>query len=512
MLYNVFYSVLKMSIAACIPGAVILILKAVLQKIGLSRSYLMLLYLLIALRLLCPALPESNLSIFNIAESHREEASVIYNKSSQSFDYSYEASEIQKDEGSVYQMVHSASSNGDANKMLLSFIWLIGCIAMVFYMLFSWLMLKRKLRFAVKYDDGIFCSEHIFSSFVFGIFKPKIYIPRGISEENRENIVAHEKMHIKRLDHITKLAAWVVLSVHWFNPFVWLVFRCFSYDIEFACDEAVIKNKGDIASYLNSMLDFSALKDKTEANTTICSFSNQIKLRAKNLAGYKKKPLFIQLLSFIICVFLFPVFGTDAYVAKIPVSNKISDLKENKFTANLSFPKLNLSPEKTAPEIPDEAPQALPAVSPKQFEYKTNLESDDLYMGYELLNYDKISMETIEGSLKNNGIAFANGKAELDKSYTKGSYTWADGEIRSSDIKCDENGNISLYFDLNSESLMQVSICDSITGEMVDQALVVANGENVYSFLGYDPNHTYNIIIKSSTDNGWKINGEYIIY
>ncbi len=512
MLYDVFCSVIKMSVAACIPGAIILILKAVLQKIGFSRSHLMLLYLLIALRLLCPALPESNLSIFNIAENHRGEASVVYNKSSQSFDYSYEASEIKKDDGSVYQMVHLASSNGDANKMLLSFIWLGGCIAMGFYMLFSWVMLKRKLRFAVKYDEGIFYSENIFSSFVFGIFKPKIYIPYGVSEENRENIVAHEKMHIKRLDHITKLAAWAILSVHWFNPFVWLVLRCFSYDIELACDEAVIKNKGDIASYLNSMLEFSKFEDKKEANTTICSFSNQIRLRAKNLAGYKSKPLYIQLLSIIICVFLFPIFGTDAYVAKIPASNKIGDLKDDNFTANLSFPKLNLSPEKTAPQTPDEAPQALPTVRTKQFEYKTNLTSDDLYMGYELLSYEKINMETIESSLKNNGIAFSNGKAELDRSYTKGSYTWTDGEICSSDIKCDENGNISLYFDLNSESLMQVSIFDSSTGQKVDEAVVVANGKNVYSFLGYDSNHTYNITIKSSTDNEWKINGQYIIY
>ena len=199
-------------------------------------------------------------------------------------------------------------------------------------------------------------------------------------------------------------------------------------------------------------------------------------------------------------------------MAKIPASNKIGDLKENNFTANLSFPKLNLSPEKIASQTPDEAPKVLPTVRAKQFEYKTNLTSDDLYMGYELLSYEKINMETIESSLKNNGIAFSNGKAELDRSYTKGSYTWTDGEICSSDIKCDENGNISLYFDLNSESLMQVSIFDSSTGQKVDEAVVVANGKNVYSFLGYDSNHTYNITIKSSTDNEWEISGQYIIY
>ena len=106
--------------------------------------------------------------------------------------------------------------------------WFAGITVLLIYSIISLLCLRSKLIGAVKWQDNIYLADHIESPFVMGLLRPKIYLPSTLSEQEHEYIILHEQTHIKRLDHIVKIVAFLVLTVHWFNPLVWMAFFCAS--------------------------------------------------------------------------------------------------------------------------------------------------------------------------------------------------------------------------------------------------------------------------------------------
>ena len=124
---------------------------------------------------------------------------------------------------------------------VLLIIWLAGVAAMAVYGTLSYARLMRKICTAVKTDDGVYETDLIPTAFSAGFFPPKVYIPCGLSETEHRLIVTHERVHIRRCDHITKLLAFVALAVHWFNPLIWAAFTLMTKDMELSCDEAVLK-------------------------------------------------------------------------------------------------------------------------------------------------------------------------------------------------------------------------------------------------------------------------------
>ena len=116
---------------------------------------------------------------------------------------------------------------------------------------------------AIRFEDNIFMSEKVGSPFTLGFIRPKIYIPFGIDKGTYDQIIAHEKCHIRRGDHIIKPLAFMILSVHWFNPLCWFAFRVMSLDMEMSCDEKVLKLKGDEVmkkNYARALLSFATNK------------------------------------------------------------------------------------------------------------------------------------------------------------------------------------------------------------------------------------------------------------
>jgi len=63
----------------------------------------------------------------------------------------------------------------------------------------------------------------------------------GLDATERRYILLHEQIHIRRKDYIIKILAFLILSIHWFNPLVWIAFRLMSKDMELSCDERVLK-------------------------------------------------------------------------------------------------------------------------------------------------------------------------------------------------------------------------------------------------------------------------------
>ena len=127
----------------------------------------------------------------------------------------------------------------------MSLVWYAGIAAMSIYTLISFIILRRKLRTAVILRDNLFQCETVSSPFVLGIMKPKIYLPYGMDDQNLSHVIAHEQAHIRRKDHWWKPLGFLLLTIHWFNPLMWVAYILLCKDIEMACDEKVIAELGN---------------------------------------------------------------------------------------------------------------------------------------------------------------------------------------------------------------------------------------------------------------------------
>lgn len=169
-----------------------------------------------------------------------------------------------------------------------AWIWLIGLVALLLYGVISYIRLHYKVQDAVLLKENIFQSEKLGSPFVFGFLKPRIYLPYSLEEENLTYVIAHEKMHIKNRDHLLKPIAFILLSVYWFNPIVWLAYYLFCKDLELACDEWVIWNleTADKKAYAKALVMCST--ERKFGNISPLAFGeNAVKERIKNVLHYK---------------------------------------------------------------------------------------------------------------------------------------------------------------------------------------------------------------------------------
>ena len=128
---------------------------------------------------------------------------------------------------------------------ILSIVWTIGILLLIAYTVISYWRLHREIDTAVRYKDNLFQSENVSSPFVLGLIKPRIYLPFSINGQDLEHVVAHEQAHIHRKDHWWKPLGFLLLTIHWFNPFVWLSYVLLCRDIELACDEKAIRELGN---------------------------------------------------------------------------------------------------------------------------------------------------------------------------------------------------------------------------------------------------------------------------
>lgn len=170
-----------------------------------------------------------------------------------------------------------------------SYIWSFGVAILLIYGFVSYFLLKRKMRGAAHIENNIYEADNIKSPFVLGIFKPKIYLPLGLSEKERGYIMLHEQTHIRRHDHIVKFVAYFVLCLHWFNPLVWVAFILMGADMEMSCDERVLKDIGDDVKKDYSLSLLSLATEKRSIGGSPLAFGEGgVKERIKNVLNFKK--------------------------------------------------------------------------------------------------------------------------------------------------------------------------------------------------------------------------------
>lgn len=189
-------------------------------------------------------------------------------------------------------------------------IWAAGFCAMVLYALISWLRLRRRVREAVRLEQGIWGSEFVPSPFILGIFCPRIYVP--LHNALPQAVLDHEKAHIRRKDHWWKPLGFLLLSVYWFHPLLWLAYVLLCRDIELACDEAVVKQLNDTgkADYSQALLHCS-VRRSTIAACPLAFGEVDVKNRVKSVLHYKKPAFWVIAAAILACIATAVCFLTD---------------------------------------------------------------------------------------------------------------------------------------------------------------------------------------------------------
>ena len=307
---ELFLKIVNMSISASWLVLVVLILRFVLKKA--PKWVNILLWGIVAIRLICPFSFESALSLIPSAETFPEK--VI---SGPSFDVQTGITPVDNRINDYlgdryFEGVTVPANNGNNIMTILTIVWTIGILLLVAYTVISYWRLRRKVDTAVRYKDNIFQSENVNSPFVLGIIKPRIYLPFNMNGQNLEHVVAHEQAHIRRKDHLWKPLGFLLLTIHWFNPLMWLAYVLLCRDIELACDEKVIKELGNEqrADYTQALVVCSVNR-RMIAACPLAFGEVGVKDRVKSVMNYKKPAFWIIILAVIACVIVAVCFLTN---------------------------------------------------------------------------------------------------------------------------------------------------------------------------------------------------------
>ena len=204
---------------------------------------------------------------------------------------------------------------------VLAGIWLFGIVALFLYSAVSYCRLRRKVCEAVILRDNIYQSENVCSPFVLGIIRPKIYLPYHMDSREVGHVIAHEQTHIRRKDHWWKPLGFLLLTIHWFNPLMWLSYVLLCRDIELACDEKVIGKMGNAqrADYTQALVACSV--DRRLIAACPLAFGEiGVKERVKSVMNYKKPAFWIVLASVIVCAMIAVCFLTNPIGFQFDVS------------------------------------------------------------------------------------------------------------------------------------------------------------------------------------------------
>lgn len=282
---DVFLTILNMSLTASYVIIFIILVRLPLKKAPKVISYV--LWSVAAFRLLCPFSFESILSLVPMNTSPIPQ-NIMYQQTPQI------NSGITAVDSYVNRSLPSPIAGASANPLqtctrIGAYIWLLGIAVMLIYSVVSVLILKRGLKSARRTEGNIYEADNLKTPFVLGVFRPRIIIPAGLSAEEKSYIIRHEQTHIHRLDHIIKPFAFLVLSIHWFNPLVWIAFVLMSTDMELSCDERVLKEMGgDIKKAYSASL-LSLATEKHIINGSPLAFGEgNVRGRIKNVLNYKK--------------------------------------------------------------------------------------------------------------------------------------------------------------------------------------------------------------------------------
>ncbi len=285
---SLFTSVLEISWQAGLIALAVMAVRPLLRRA--PRRAVCMLWLLVALRLLLPA----RLTVESPVSLQQPESPPI------------QAYQELRQQEKVYvstppeqrlEMAGPAAAQGFALLDQLPAIWLTGVGCMALYMALSLLRMRWRLRAAPRIQDNVYRCTDWSTPFVLGVLAPRIYVPETVSEQDFPQVLAHERCHIRRWDHVWKPLAFLLLAVNWFNPVLWAAYVLLGRDMERACDEMVLKNAtpAQRAAYSRALVACAA-QPKMAAVCPLAFGEVAVKERVKNVLNYKKPALWAVIL------------------------------------------------------------------------------------------------------------------------------------------------------------------------------------------------------------------------
>ena len=193
-----------------------------------------------------------------------------------------------------------------------SLLWLTGCVALLLYAMLTTVRMGLRLREAVPVGEGVWRCDQVDTPFIMGLLRPRIYLPSDLAGNEVKYVLAHERAHLRRGDHVWKLLGFLTLALHWFNPLVWVAWLLFGRDLEKACDEKVLKEMGlqEKKAYANALLVCSMQRNYMRAYPLAFGEVN-VKARIKGVLSYKKPTFWGILVAAMICLAVGLCFLTD---------------------------------------------------------------------------------------------------------------------------------------------------------------------------------------------------------
>jgi beta-lactamase regulating signal transducer with metallopeptidase domain len=319
-----FIRLLNMSVSAAVLIVAVVLVRLIFRKA--PKWTRAILWAIVALRLVCPVMISSPVSVYGLVADTPEAVEYFREdggseKPLVSFDtFAYSAVPTYSEPADVAdpepveappQQVLERKTHSVYLPTAVT-VWLIGVCAMLLYMLVSFLILRLKVRASVDAGNGVRVSDGAASPFILGVFRPRIYMPSGMSEVQAAAALAHEREHIRRGDHVWKLLGFLLLAVHWFNPLVWLAYVLFGRDVELICDERVVRSMDaeGRADYSQALLDCSARRTPVAA-CPLAFGESGVKARIKSVLNYKKPALWIVIAVIVVCAAVAVCFLTS---------------------------------------------------------------------------------------------------------------------------------------------------------------------------------------------------------
>lgn len=307
-------TLLNMSLTASYTVLAVLLARFLLKKA--PKWVICALWSLVALRLVCPFTIESVLSI--IPKADPIPTNIVYDT----------IPAIDSGIPIVNNVVnpfisHTFAPNlGDSVNPLQvvlfigGILWILGMACILFYAAIGYLRLNRRLYERAPLQDNIYLCDNIDTPFILGIIKPKIFLPSYLDQSTIDCVVAHEKAHIKRKDHLWKPLGFLLLTVYWFNPLLWVAYKLFCKDMEMACDQKVVAtmNTEEIKAYSSALLNCGTVH-RNLGVTPLAFGETHVKTRIKSILHYKKPAFWIMMMAVVTCVAIFLCFLTNPKTA-----------------------------------------------------------------------------------------------------------------------------------------------------------------------------------------------------
>ncbi len=320
---SIFINIFNNSLVASIVIVAVLIARLLMKKAPKWMNGI--LWGIVAIKLVCPF---SIKSIFSLIPSEKPIPADIEYMTTPAVDTG-----IQRIDSGINQTLiqFSPTPATSANPMqiivgIAAVVWVAGIALMLLYYAVSVFRIRQRLRAANMLEDNIYECEAIDSPFIFGVIRPRIYLPLQMSETAFDCVINHERMHIKRRDYLWKPVGFLILTVYWFNPLCWVAYILLCKDIEFACDERVIKDKDKEwkTYYCQTLLDY-GISRKMITSCPVAFGEVSVKNRVKSVLSYKKPAFWIICVSMVACIVVALCFLTNPKDSKPDTGETIEE-------------------------------------------------------------------------------------------------------------------------------------------------------------------------------------------